>query len=166
MKISSKHLHSQTVKARELTFWKKVHVFHMSYVTCHMFFLGGRLESWFFIVVLFFFCVLLGFSLLRFCIYFWSLFSPGCSWFCLVLLQLTWTSCLVVFYIQPACSVRLARTDHTQYFLRNASWGNEIEFCIEIVFYERKDNKPIDLLYFFALIFQSPIYVRLEKSNF
>ena len=48
MEISSKHHHSQTVRARELTFWEKVHLSppvtchvlnvtcHMSHVTCHM----------------------------------------------------------------------------------------------------------------------------------
>ena len=38
VEISSKHLQSQSVKARELIFWKKVDLFcitpHMSYVTC------------------------------------------------------------------------------------------------------------------------------------
>ena len=48
MKISSKHLHSQTVRAREPTFWEKVHFpppvtchvshipYHRPHVTCHM----------------------------------------------------------------------------------------------------------------------------------
>ena len=36
MKISSKHLHSQTVRARELTFWEKVHL--PPPLTCKYFF--------------------------------------------------------------------------------------------------------------------------------
>ena len=41
VKISSEHLHSQTIKARKLKFWEKVHLpppvmFHESYVTCHV----------------------------------------------------------------------------------------------------------------------------------
>ena len=41
MKRSSKHLHSQAVRARKLTFWEKGHlhphvICHMSYVICHM----------------------------------------------------------------------------------------------------------------------------------
>ena len=41
MKISSKHLHSQTVRARKLKFSKKVHLpppvmCYLSHVTCHM----------------------------------------------------------------------------------------------------------------------------------
>ena len=39
--VSSKHLHSQTVRARKLKFWEKVHLpppvtCHMSHVACHM----------------------------------------------------------------------------------------------------------------------------------
>ena len=68
--ISSEHLHSQTVRARELKFWKKVYLppsvmchmscvtchvshvmYHISCVTCHMFFLSFfdkvvKLVSW------------------------------------------------------------------------------------------------------------------------
>ena len=41
VEISSEHLHYQTVKARELQFWEKVHLpqpvlCHMSRVTCHV----------------------------------------------------------------------------------------------------------------------------------
>ena len=45
VKISSKHLHFQTIRAKELTFWEKVHhpphvtlrvTYHMSHVTCHV----------------------------------------------------------------------------------------------------------------------------------
>ena len=41
MKISLKHLHSQTVRARKLTFWEKVHLLppvtcFVSCVTCHL----------------------------------------------------------------------------------------------------------------------------------
>ena len=41
MKVSSTNLHSQTGRARELTFWEKVHLpprvtYQMSHVTCHM----------------------------------------------------------------------------------------------------------------------------------
>ena len=41
MEISSKHFHSQTVRARQLKFWAKVHhpppvMCHISHVTCHV----------------------------------------------------------------------------------------------------------------------------------
>ena len=35
-KISSKHLHSQTVRTRKLKFLENVHPHHVSHVTCHM----------------------------------------------------------------------------------------------------------------------------------
>ena len=36
VKISSIYLHSKTVRARELNFWKKVHFPHLSHIRCHM----------------------------------------------------------------------------------------------------------------------------------
>ena len=36
VKISSRHLHSQTIRDRELKFWEKVDLPNMSCVTCHL----------------------------------------------------------------------------------------------------------------------------------
>ena len=36
VEISSEHLHSQTVRGREVKFWDKVHLPHLSCVICHM----------------------------------------------------------------------------------------------------------------------------------
>ena len=47
MEISVEHLHSQTIRARELTFLEKVHhpppvMFHMAHIMCHVYIYNNK----------------------------------------------------------------------------------------------------------------------------